>query len=150
MLQRGPCFTCPGAIELLRSLPPYRWVLVTSSTRALAEVRLRTAGHAAPKFVVTGSDVTHGKPHPEPFLKAAALLDVAPPECLVVEDTPAGIQAGKAAECRVLALRTTMPESVLESAGPDWIADSCADLRLVEVLPRGQLRLALANAKSLN
>lgn len=140
---------CPGAAELIESLPQDRWVLVTSSTRSLAEVRLRAGGHATPKYVVTGSDIRHGKPHPEPFLKAAAMLDVAPSDCLVIEDTPAGIVAAKAARCRVLALRTTMPEAMLEGARPDWIADNCTTVRVIAVSPDGDLRLALTNVRQL-
>ena len=138
--------SCPGATELLGSLPADRWALVTSSTRPLAEVRLRAAGHAQPKRIITGSDIAHGKPHPEPFLKAAALLGVAPEECLVIEDAPAGIQAGKAAGCRVLALRTTMSDEVLEGAHPDWIADSCASVRVTSFID-GELHLAVTSAK---
>lgn len=134
---------CPGAVQLLASLPRDRWALVTSSTRPLAEVRLRAGGHAAPRFVVTSSDVNHGKPHPEPFLKAAAMLGLPPAECVVVEDAPAGIHAGKAAGCRVLALRTTMPAKVLEDARPNWIADSCESVRFLEMTSQGDLRLAL-------
>lgn len=141
---------CPGALELLGSLPQDRWVLVTSSTRALAEVRLRAGGHATPKYVVTGSDIRHGKPHPEPFLKAAAMLGVAPSDCLVIEDTPAGIAAGKTAGCRVLALRTTMPEALLEGAHPNWIAENCAAVRLIEVSPDGDLLLALTKVRQLS
>ena len=140
---------CPGAAQLLRALPPDRWVLVTSSTRPLAMVRLRAGGHAVPKFVITGSDITHGKPHPEPFQKAAAMVGFPPSKCLVVEDTPAGILAGKAAGCRVLALRTTMAESVLEKARPDWIASNLADVELAETSSRGELLLTLHNAKQL-
>jgi len=113
-------------------------------------VRLRAGGHPTPKFIVTGSDITHGKPHPEPFLKAAAMVGVPPSECLVVEDTPAGILAGKAAGCRVLALRTTMSESVLEEARPDWIVSNLADVRMEAVTDRGALRFVLKNLRSLN
>jgi mannitol-1-/sugar-/sorbitol-6-phosphatase len=134
---------CPGAADLLRSLPADRWVLVTSSTRPLAMVRLRAGGHAVPRFVITGSDISHGKPHPEPFQKAAAMVGFPPSECLVIEDTPAGIQAGKAAGCRVLALRTTMPESILVEARPDWIASSCAAVDFVGTTSEGDLRLSL-------
>lgn len=134
---------CPGATELLAVLPPDRWVLVTSSTRRLAEVRLRAAGHAPPRYVVTGSDIRQGKPHPEPFLKAAVMIRLDPRDCLVIEDSPAGIAAGKAAGCRVLALRTTMSEDVLRNAGPDWIVDNCASVRLAEVTSTGELRLGI-------
>ncbi len=139
---------CPGAADLLRSLPPDRWVLVTSSTRPLATVRLRAGGHNVPKHVITGSDITHGKPHPEPFEKAAAMIGVPASDCVVIEDTAAGIRSGKAAGCQVLALRTTMAESILAEAKPDWIASSCADVRLVEVTADGSLRLALRDVKT--
>ena len=85
----------PGARELLESLPAERWTIVTSGTRALATVRLRAAGLPAPKKFVTATDVVNGKPHPEPFLKAAKILGVAASDCVVVEDAPAGIRAGK-------------------------------------------------------
>lgn len=141
---------CPGAAELLRSLPPERWVLVTSSTRPLAMVRLRAGGHAVPKFVITGSDITIGKPHPEPFQKAAAMVGFPASECLVIEDTPAGIQSGKAAGCRVLALRTTMAESILTHARPDWIVSNLTDVRLVEVTGDGDLRLAFTRVQTVS
>lgn len=140
---------CPGAAELLDSLPPDRWVLVTSSTRSLAEVRLRAGGHVTPRYVVTGSDVRHGKPHPEPFLKGAEMAGFAPCECLVIEDTPAGIAAGRAAGCRVLGLRTTMPEALLEQAHPNWMAENCAAVRLLAISPNGGLRLALTDVRQI-
>src|ERR1051326_4402492 len=96
----------PGAVELLDSLALDRWALVTSATRRLAEVRLKKAGIALPRNIVTRSDVRSGKPPPEPFLKAAAKIGADPADALVIEDSPAGIQAGKAAGCRVVALRT--------------------------------------------
>lgn len=132
---------CAGAQELLAALPEDRWALVTSSTRPLAQVRLRAAGLPTPKFIITSSDVQKGKPDPEPFLKAAAMLGFPASDCLVIEDTPAGIIAGKRAGCRVLALRTTMPEAVLKEAGPNWIADSCAALRVMEAAGAGPLKL---------
>ena len=91
------------------------------------------------------SDVQNGKPHPEPYLKAAAMLAAKTGDCLVVEDAPAGITAGKRAGCRVLALRTTMAEPLLKAAGPDWIADSCADLRALASPSAGPLKLLLSN-----
>ncbi len=131
-----------GARALLAALPADRWALVTSSTRPLAEVRLRAAGLAMPRHVVTGTDIIRGKPHPEPFLKGAEQLRVAPADCIVVEDTAAGITAGKAAGCRVIALRTTMPEDVLRAAHPDWLIGSCADIRVAPAGP-DQITLSL-------
>jgi sugar-phosphatase len=124
----------PGAWQLLNSLPPNRWTIVTSCTRPLAEVRLRTAGLPMPANMVTFADVENGKPHPEPYLKAAARLGFPADDCLVVEDVPAGIKAGKAAGACVLAFTTTVGRRELESAGADWIARNCADL----VVNRGE------------
>ncbi|MGA8539067.1 MAG: HAD family hydrolase [Terriglobales bacterium] len=119
----------PGARELLRNLPPDRWTIATSCTRPLAEVRLRAAGLPIPATIVTSSDVKIGKPDPEPYLKAAAKLGFAPADCVVVEDAPAGVRAGKAAGARVIAFLTTMLRRELEEAGADWILHNCADIR---------------------
>ena len=118
----------PGARELLRQLPAKGWTIATSCTRPLAEVRLRAAGLPIPERIVTSTDVTQGKPHPEPFLKAAAKLGFAASECVVVEDVPAGIRAGKEAGAKVIAFRTTVEESELRRAGADFVLDNCADI----------------------
>jgi len=118
----------PGARQLLNILPPERWTIATSSTRPLAEVRLRAAGLPAPRTMITSSDVKIGKPDPEPYLKAAAKLGFAASDCIVVEDVPAGVRAGKAAGARVIAFLTTMIRSDLEDAGADWIVQNCADI----------------------
>jgi sugar-phosphatase len=120
----------PGALELLRALPLQRWAIVTSCTRALAHVRITAAGLPEPKYLVTSTDVQHGKPDPEPYRKGAQLLGMPAADCIVIEDSPAGIQAGKAAGARVLALRTTASDAELQRAGADWIADDCAELFL--------------------
>lgn len=116
----------PGAIELLRSLPPERWAIVTSCTRPLAEVRLRAGRLPRPKVFVSSDDIKHGKPAPDAYLKGAELLQLNPVETIVIEDVPAGVRSGKAAGCRVIALRTTMPEADLRSAGADWIVKDCS------------------------
>ncbi len=118
----------PGARQLLDSLPSDCWTIATSCTRPLAELRLRAAGLLVPTTMITSSDVKIGKPHPEPYLKAAAILNFAAADCLVVEDAPAGIRAGKTAGCRVIAFPTTMERSTLEDAGADWIVRNCADI----------------------
>jgi len=118
----------PGARQLLDSLPPDRWTIATSCTRPLAEVRLRAAGLPIPKTMITSNDVKIGKPDPEPYLKAAAMLNFAASDCVVVEDAPAGVRAGKAAGARVIALTTTMPQRELEDAGANWILKSCEDI----------------------
>jgi mannitol-1-/sugar-/sorbitol-6-phosphatase len=111
----------PGALEFLNSLPADRWAIVTSCARELAGVRLNAAGLPVPKRVVTSDDITKGKPDPEPYLKGAVLLGIPPAECVVFEDAPAGIRAGKGAGALVVALTTTSPENELEQAGADWI-----------------------------
>lgn len=121
----------PGALDLLSSLPDDRWTIVTSSTRALAEVRLRAAGLPVPQRLITSTDVSHGKPHPEPYLKAASMLGFSPADCVVVEDVPAGIQSGKAAGARVIGFTTTMPAPELREAGADWILKNCSEIRRV-------------------
>ena len=135
----------PGAIELLHSLPPDRWAIVTSCTRDLAEVRIRAAGLPAPSHIVTSSDITNGKPRPEPYLKGAEILGVSPADCIVVEDVPAGIRSGKAARARVIALRTTATDDELRSTSPDWILNSCADISLSPDPSTSLLRLTLSS-----
>ena len=118
----------PGARQLLDSLPPDRWTIATSCTRPLAEVRLRAAGLPIPKTMITSNDVKIGKPDPEPYLKAAAMLNFAASDCVVIEDAPAGVRAGKAADARVIAFTTTMPQRELEDAGANWILNGCEDI----------------------
>lgn len=120
----------PGAMELLQALPLDRWAIVTSCTRPLARVRINAAGLPKPRHLVTSTDVKNGKPDPEPYLKGAQILSVPASECIVFEDAPAGIRAGKAAGARVLALRTTASDAELLQAGADWIVDNCAALTL--------------------
>src|ERR1700676_4212458 len=120
----------PGAMELLQALPLERWAIVTSCTRALAHVRIAAAGLPKPKHLVTATDVKNGKPDPEPYLKGAQILGVPAADCLVVEDAPAGIRAGKAAGARVLALRTTAGDAELTESGATWIIDNLAAVRL--------------------
>ncbi|MBZ5682690.1 MAG: HAD family hydrolase [Acidobacteriia bacterium] len=120
----------PGALDLLASLPETRWTIVTSCTRPLAEVRIKAAGLPLPKNLITSNDIVHGKPHPDPYLKAASILGFPAAECIVVEDVPAGIQSGKAAGASVIAFTTTAPAPTLRQAGADWILQSCAGVRL--------------------
>jgi sugar-phosphatase len=132
----------PGARHLLEALPAGRWTIATSCTRPLAEVRLRAAGLPIPKDMVTSSDVKNGKPDPEPYLKAAAKLGFAASRCIVVEDVPAGVRAGKAAGARVIALLSTMTRLTLQDAGADWLLQNCA--AITPACDEDGLRLSLA------
>ncbi len=138
----GGVVALPGALHLLSTLPPDRWTIATSCTRELAEVRIRAAGLPVPQAIITASDITHGKPNPEPYQKAAALLGFSARECAVFEDVSAGIRAGKAAGARVIALRTTVSEKELRESGADFVAGSCADVSVVSFSSEG-LVLAL-------
>jgi sugar-phosphatase len=83
----------PGAAALLASLPPGRWAIVTSASRALFRARLRAAGLSEPAVVVTVDDVVRGKPHPEGYVQAMRRLGVAPQRTGVFEDSAGGIAA---------------------------------------------------------
>ena len=106
----------PGAVELVRSIPDGRWGVVTSGSRLLAANRLRYCGLPVPEVMVTSDDVTHGKPHPEPYLKGAELLGFAPAECLVIEDAPAGIQSARAGGMKVVGITSTYAAEKLGGA----------------------------------
>jgi len=127
----------PGVLALLGSIPPNRWTIVTSCTRALAEVRIHHAGVPVPKKFITSTDIVHGKPDPEPYRKAASLLGFPASDCVVFEDAPAGIRSGKAAGARVVAFRTTAPDSELRQAGADYIVNNSADVRVDSVSADG-------------
>ncbi|MDF2257710.1 HAD-IA family hydrolase [Streptantibioticus ferralitis] len=112
----------PGAQELLAALPAHRWAVVTSGTRRVAEIRLAQIG-VYPKHLITVDDVTRHKPDPEPFLLAAQRLGVDPARCVVFEDAPAGLTAGRAAGMTTVALTTTCSAQELEHAADMIISD---------------------------
>jgi sugar-phosphatase len=93
----------PGVLDLLCALPAGRWTVVTSATDRLARQRLELAGIPVPDRLVTADDVEQGKPDPAPYLAGAALLGLAPEDCVVLEDAESGTQAGRAAGCTVIA-----------------------------------------------
>jgi mannitol-1-/sugar-/sorbitol-6-phosphatase len=137
----------PGSLELLKRLPPERWNVVTSAVRALAEVRLRTGGLPVPERIVTADDIEKPKPDPDPYLKAASILGFSATRCVVVEDVPAGIRAGKAAGAKVIAFPTTVQRSELISAGADWILNNCAGISLLDTAEELHLGLAVQDSK---
>ncbi|ELS51926.1 HAD-IA family hydrolase [Streptomyces viridochromogenes] len=102
----GGVHLLPGTKAFLDPLPADRWAVVTSATRRLAEARLDAVG-ILPKTMVTADDITRGKPDPEPYLRAARELGVDPAHCVVFEDAPAGLAAGRAAGMTTVALTTT-------------------------------------------
>jgi len=126
----------------LSVLPEDRWGVVTSGTRSLASKRLHTAGLPVPKHFVTASDIRKGKPDPEPYLIGVENLEFPAADCVVVEDAPAGVQSGRAAGARVIALRTTAGDDELKEAGANWIVDDLSKV-LVTVLNGDGLELDL-------
>ena len=138
----APLDPLPGAVRLLDALPPRTWAVATSGPRPTATARLRGAGLPVPPVLVCAEDVTRGKPSPDAYLLAARELGVSPPECLVVEDAPAGVQAARAAGMRVVGLTTTHPPDQL---GADACAASLAGVYLgrTERSVHGQDRLEI-------
>jgi mannitol-1-/sugar-/sorbitol-6-phosphatase len=128
----------PGVEKLLASLPTDRWTIVTSATTRLLEGRLGHAGLPIPAVLVPAEKVANGKPHPEPYLTGAKLLGFAPADCLVIEDSPAGVASGKAAGCRVLAVLSSHAQA--ELTGADWFVASLAQ---IAATPQGDGTLSI-------
>lgn len=114
----------PGAAELLEALTLERVAVVTSATRELAALRMSAAGLPVPPVLVGADEVTRGKPDPEGYREAARRLGVEVARCLVVEDAPAGLEAGRASGARVIAVATTLRPEALEAW--DWVPDLAA------------------------
>ncbi len=109
----------PGLLDLVRKLAaPYRLALASGSEHAIidAVLALEDLGRFFPTKV-SASDVEHGKPAPDIFLRAAELLGAAPLECCVIEDSKPGIAAGLAAGMQVIAITNTHPDEELSTAG---------------------------------
>lgn len=129
-----------GARELLESLPPRTWAVVTSGIRAVAETRIRHTRLPPPPVLVPADEIQHGKPHPEGYLEAARQLGVAAERCVVIEDAPPGLEAARAAGMRAIGVLGTYEREAL--AGADHVIASVAALR---VTSRGaRLEVALS------
>lgn len=113
---QGGVHALAGVLPLLQSLPAARWTVVTSATDRLARARLAAAGIAVPRTMVSGDRVAEGKPHPAPYLAGAKTLGVRPEDCVVFEDSLAGIASGRAAGCTVIATTFTHPAEKLGEA----------------------------------
>ncbi|RFS85360.1 HAD family hydrolase [Actinomadura spongiicola] len=106
----------PGALDLLANMNGLPFAFVTSMDRAQLRLRTDVAGVPLPPVVVTAEDVPDGKPDPSGYLRAARLLGVDPSACVVFEDAPAGVAAGRAAGATVLAVTTSHDPAVLTEA----------------------------------
>ncbi|MBY8884426.1 HAD family phosphatase [Streptomyces sp. PTM05] len=103
----------PGARRLLTELAAHQvpTALVSASHRHIIDIVLRSLGPENFALSVAGDEVTHTKPHPEPYLTAAAGLGADPADCVVVEDTLTGVASAEAAGCRVVAVPSLVPIS---------------------------------------
>jgi len=119
----------PGALELLMELRQVgvKTALVTMSMRRMALAVVEAIPFQAFDVVVAGDDVTHGKPHPEPYLKAAELLGVEPGECIAIEDSVTGLKSAEAAGCLPLGIVNLMH---LEQTGKRVIRPTLSDINL--------------------
>jgi len=127
----------PGVRSLLEGLPIDRWAIVTSATKRLTLARLKYAGLPVPERLITADMVERGKPDPEPYRRGAALLGLRSEDCIVIEDAPSGVGAGKAAGSRVLGVLGTHTLEELQEA--DWIVSSLAGVEARSV--NGSLEL---------
>ncbi len=110
----------PGAESVLLGCD--RIAVVTSCPVPLAHARLTAAGLPLPSTLVTPERTVRGKPDPAPYLLGAELLGVAADQCVVLEDAPSGIEAGRAAGMIVIAVLTTHLRAQLDGASA-WISD---------------------------
>jgi HAD superfamily hydrolase (TIGR01509 family) len=131
LLGTEPVPVVPGAAEFVESLrrTGVPIAVATSATPENARLSLaRIQMESMFRAMISAADVAQGKPHPEPYLKAAARLGASATECLVIEDSVSGIRAGKAAGAKCLALATTFPRQSLADELPDWLAHGFADI----------------------
>jgi sugar-phosphatase len=106
----------PGAAEFVAGLGDARFAYVTSGTSDVATARLRAVGYPVPEASVYGEDIQNGKPAPDPYLEGARRLGIDPTNCLVFEDTPAGVASAKAAGMRCVGIATwKKPEDLFEA-----------------------------------
>lgn len=125
----------PGAPEFLASLAGLPHALVTSADVPLSTARMAAAGLDLPEVRVTAESVGASKPDPEGFLKGAAELGIAPADCVVFEDSGAGIAAGRAAGMTVVGIG---PRAAIHE--PDVVVEDLTQVR-VEAVGDGTIRL---------
>jgi HAD superfamily hydrolase (TIGR01509 family) len=101
----------PGALELLVELKRrgIKTALVTMSMRTMAETVVDQIGFQAFDVIVAGDEVSHGKPHPEPYLKAAELLGVDIRQCIAFEDSLSGLTSAESAGTHAIGVPNLIP-----------------------------------------
>ncbi|MDQ5825989.1 MAG: HAD family phosphatase [Chloroflexota bacterium] len=132
----------PGVVELVRELDRRGWKQAIGSSAPMENIRvLLEATGVGPymQAIASGDDVTAGKPDPQVFLIAFERLGVSPRNGVVIEDAPAGIQAGVSAGAATLGVTTTQSVEALQSAGADRVVNSLADISVDDL--EGLVRL---------
>lgn len=131
-----------GAHDLLEQLDrnAARWAIVTSGSSRLANHRLNFVQLPRPSVFVTADDVILGKPEPQCYLLAAEGLGVNPTDCLVLEDSPAGIRAGKAAGATVVAIGVSSADHDISHA--DYVVHDLTRIKATTE-ENGQINLTL-------
>jgi sugar-phosphatase len=109
-------YEVPGARELLERLPADTWAIVTSGVRSVATQRILHTHLPMPRVLVCADEIARGKPDPEGYLTAAERLGKPAAECVVVEDTPAGLEAARAAAMQSIGIVGTYPAAALGMA----------------------------------
>jgi len=116
-----------GAATLLRRLQDQSWALVTSNYAHRVRIRFARTDLPEPPLIIDAEAVSHGKPDPEGYLLAARALGVDPKGCLVIEDSPAGVAAARAAGATVWAVNTARPMSGADHTYPT-LNDAVSDV----------------------
>lgn len=134
-----------GAHELIASLPAQRWAVATSGISEVARTRLKALGFPLPRILISADMVTNGKPHPEPYLRAAEGLGFKPGDCLVIEDAAAGISSARAAGMEVIGVTTTFGAASLSGAHA-----IVPDLKAISVEVGSHLKIHVSPAAEVN
>jgi len=141
----------PGARDLLDAVTEGNvpWAIVTSGTTPLVRGWLKVLDLPVPQHLVVAEDVENGKPDPSCYRMGLQKLHFdAGADVLVLEDSPAGIRAGKAAGCKVLGIVTSHTVDQVISAGPDWIVKDLRSLKVVGNTEKG-VEVEISNALGL-
>ncbi|KAH9169490.1 phosphatase [Lactarius sanguifluus] len=122
----------PGVRTLIDNLGASKhWTICTSATRGYGSAALEVVGIVPPETIVFAEDVAEGKPQPDPYLLGAKRCGVRPERCLVIEDAPAGVQSGRAAGCKTLAVTTSHPRERMVASRPDYLVEDLSSVTMV-------------------
>ena len=124
----------PGALKLIRALHDKGINMAIASSTVIENIRLIVGSLGIEKYmkaIITGHDVTEGKPHPQVFLTAAERLGADPRRCIVFEDAVAGVKAAKSAGMYCIAITSTHPGEKLKEA--DLIVDTLKEVSVKDL-----------------